>query len=162
MSERTATRPGEQAFSGPAPRYDDAGLVFIGRVRSPFVTREGCAKNRRAALEAKATGSLEIAPRFRPALQGLKVGDHVFCLTWLDQAERDLALQKPRHLDEPRGTFSLRSPVRPNPIGMHLARIEEIDVAAGHVKLDAVDVLDNTPLLDIKPYYASVDRPDDN
>ena len=53
----------------------------------------------------------------------------------------------------------LRSPARPNPIGLHLARIEAIDIDAGILNLDAIDVVDGTPLLDIKPYFASVDRP---
>ncbi|WP_342592019.1 tRNA (N6-threonylcarbamoyladenosine(37)-N6)-methyltransferase TrmO [Jiella sonneratiae] len=144
----------------PAP--DDARLGFIGRLRSPYRTLDQCPKNRRAALAAGHAGAawLEVDAPFREALAGLAAGDHVFCLSWLHGARRDLALQKPRHLEAARGTFSLRSPVRPNPIGLHLARIESIDVAAGIVRLDAIDVVDETPLVDVKPYHASVDRPD--
>ncbi|MCB8836536.1 SAM-dependent methyltransferase [Aurantimonas sp. VKM B-3413] len=158
-SLRDTAREGEVRFDGPPPAYDDAGLVFIGRIRSPWKTCETCPKNRRAALEAGETGVLEIDPRWRPALAGLAVGDVVWCLTFLDGADRDLALQKPRHSGDVRATFTLRSPARPNPIGLHLARIEAIDPEAGRVTIDAVDVLDGTPLLDIKPYYPSVDAP---
>ncbi len=49
--------------------------------------------------------------------------------------------------------------MRPNPIGLHLVRIVDIDAAAGVLRIDAIDVLDGTPLLDIKPYLPSVDRP---
>jgi tRNA (Thr-GGU) A37 N-methylase len=65
----------------------------------------------------------------------------------------------PRHADAPRGTFSLRSPVRPNPIGLHLVRIVAIDRITGIIGIDAIDVLDGTPLVDIKPHFASVDAP---
>ena len=152
-------RPGEVFFSEPPPAADAAGLVFIGRLRSPFGALEDCPKNRRAALEASGGGSVEGDRPWREALLGLSAGDHVFCLSWLGGARRDLALQKPRHAETARGTFSLRSPARPNPIGLHLARIEAIDIDAGILNLDAIDVVDGTPLLDIKPYFASVDRP---
>ena len=152
-------RPGERRFSGALPGYDNAGLVFIGRMRSPYATRDDCPKNRRAALEAGSNGQLEIDSPWREALEGLRAGDHVFCLSWLHGAARDLALQKPRHAETARGTFSLRSPVRPNPIGLHLVRIEAIDIDTGIVRIDAIDVVDGTPLIDIKPYHATVDRP---
>ncbi|WAP69684.1 tRNA (N6-threonylcarbamoyladenosine(37)-N6)-methyltransferase TrmO [Jiella pelagia] len=152
-------RPGEVFFSEPLPAGEAAGLVFIGRLRSPFGSFDECPKNRRAALEAGGGGSLEVDRPWREALVGLSAGDHVFCLSWLGSARRDLALQKPRHAETARGTFSLRSPARPNPIGLHLVRIEAIDADAGILHLDAIDVLDGTPLIDIKPYFASVDRP---
>jgi tRNA-Thr(GGU) m(6)t(6)A37 methyltransferase TsaA len=154
-----AERPGEVRFVGPAPRCDDAGLVFIGRIRSPWKVRSDCPKNIRAARERARPATVEIDAVFRPALEGLAEGSFVHLLTWLDQASRDLALQVPRHASGPRGTFSLRSPVRPNPIGMHLVRIQSIDAQAGVLTIDAIDVLDGTPLLDLKPYLASVDAP---
>ncbi|MBB4002331.1 tRNA (N6-threonylcarbamoyladenosine(37)-N6)-methyltransferase TrmO [Aurantimonas endophytica] len=152
-------RPGEVRFAAPAPAYDDAGLVFIGRIRSPWAERSACPKNIGAARERAQPATVEIDAAFRPALQGLAAGAYVHLLTWLDRASRDLALQVPRHASGPRGTFSLRSPVRPNPIGMHLVRIEAIDAEAGILTIDAIDVLDGTPLLDLKPYLASVDAP---
>ena len=152
-------RPGEVRFAAPVPAYDDAGLVFIGRIRSPWTDRSACPKNIGAARERGLTAAVEVDAAFRPALAGLAAGSYVHLLTWLDRATRDLALQMPRHASGPRGTFSLRSPVRPNPIGMHLVRIEAIDPEAGILTIDAIDVLDGTPLLDLKPYLASVDAP---
>ncbi len=154
-----AVRPGEVRFDGPEPNYDDAGLVFIGRVRSPWVSRDECPKNLSDARERGQPARVEIDARWRGALTGLGADRWVFLLTWLDGAERDLALQAPRHADGPRGTFTLRSPVRPNPIGLHLVRLLSVDVHAGILTIDAIDVRDGTPLVDIKPYLAAIDAP---
>ena len=76
-------------------------------------------------------------------------------LYWMDKARRDLVVQAPRHYAEARGTFALRSPVRPNPIAASVVRLLHID---GNVlSVVGLDCLDNTPLLDIKPYFASTD-----
>lgn len=153
-------RPGEVALAVDPADADDASLAFIGRVRSPWRERGACPKNMHAAREAGSHPAfVEIDAPFRPALEGLEPGAHVFLLTWLHRAGRDLALQRPRHAERSTGTFALRSPVRPNPIGLHLVRITAIDPEAGRIEIDAVDVLDETPLLDIKPFFASVDVP---
>ncbi|KQT52812.1 MULTISPECIES: tRNA (N6-threonylcarbamoyladenosine(37)-N6)-methyltransferase TrmO [unclassified Aureimonas] len=155
----SSIRPGEVPFTLDPAGADDARLAFIGRVRSFHRSRAECPKNLREARERGGPAHVEIAEAFRPALAGLAAGQAVHLLTWLDGARRDLALQTPRHSAEPRGTFALRSPVRPNPIGLHLVRITTLDIEAGLVGIDAIDVLDGTPLLDIKPYFESVDVP---
>lgn len=157
--DASSIRPGEVTFDRDTACYDDAGLVFIGSVRSIHRTRADCPKNLRQAREQGGNAHLDIDTPFRPALAGLAVGQAVHLLTWLHGARRDLALQTPRHAAEPRGTFALRSPVRPNPIGLHLVRITALDIPAGLVGIDAIDVLDATPLLDLKPYFESVDIP---
>lgn len=78
-------------------------------------------------------------------------------LSWFDRAARDLIAQKPRHAERTSGTFALRSPARPNPIGLHVAKLVSIDQRAGLLAIDAIDALDGTPVLDVKPYFASVD-----
>ena len=80
---------------------------------------------------------------------------HVAVLYWMDQARRDLILQKPRHYGEQRGTFALRSPARPNPIALSVARL--IRIEGSRLEVVGLDCLDGTPLLDIKPYFASTD-----
>ena len=75
-------------------------------------------------------------------------------LYFMDQARRDLLVQAPRH-GERRGTFALRSPVRPNPIAMSVVRLLHID--GTRLSVVGLDCLDGTPLIDIKPYFASVD-----
>jgi tRNA-Thr(GGU) m(6)t(6)A37 methyltransferase TsaA len=151
-------REGETTFAtDPAAANPDAGVVFVGRVRSPWTERADCPKNMAAARERGVGARIEIAETFRPALAGLDGFSHVVLLTWLHGAQRDLATQAPRHLTAPRGTFALRSPARPNPIGLHVARLVSLDVAGGVAEIDAIDVLDGTPLVDLKPYYASID-----
>ncbi|MBB3949166.1 SAM-dependent methyltransferase [Aureimonas jatrophae] len=161
---RSGVREGEVPFAVDPGDRDDARLAFIGHLESPWRERGSCPRNMREARERSQDGSFRarIDLPFRPALDGLAPGGYAWLLTWLSQARRDLALQMPRHATVARGTFSLRSPVRPNPIGLHLVRLVSIDGDSGTLVLDALDVLDGTPLLDIKPYLPSVDHaPDD-
>ena len=141
----------------PAELAGDARVVFIGEVRSPWRDRTTCPKNMARARERRQPAAIVIAPPYVAGLSGLEGVSHVTILTWLDRAPRDLIVQKPRHAEYPHGTFALRSPARPNPIGLHVARLLHVDAAAGRLKIDAIDVLDRTPVLDIKPYYASTD-----
>jgi tRNA-Thr(GGU) m(6)t(6)A37 methyltransferase TsaA len=89
----------------------------------------------------------------------LVAGDALVILLWFGQARRDLILQAPRHRPEPRGTFALRSPVRPNPIGLDIVHILTLDLDAGRIAVDALDAFDGTPVLDIKPWIAAIDIP---
>jgi len=152
-------RPGEVALPfDPGATADDARLVFIGRARTPWRDRDGCPHNVRAARGRTAEAALiEIDAAFRPALAGLERFSHVIVLYWMDRARRDLLLQVPRHLGEPRGTFALRSPARPNPIALAVTGLRRVDLAAGVLEIDMIDCLDGTPILDVKPYQPSVD-----
>lgn len=142
----------------PASTANDAQLHFIGRVRSPWKDRAVCPKNMNAARELDSGGSaVEIDEAFRPGLQRLEAYSHIIVLTWFDRADRNLIVQKPAHAPETRGVFALRSPVRPNPIGLHVVQLLALDPITGTLMLDAIDALDGTPVLDIKPYFASVD-----
>ncbi len=73
----------------------------------------------------------------------------------MDRARRDLVLQVPRHYGAGRGTFALRSPARPNPIALSVVRLVRVD--GSRLSVIGLDCLDDTPLLDIKPYFASTD-----
>jgi tRNA-Thr(GGU) m(6)t(6)A37 methyltransferase TsaA len=143
-------RDGEVAVA--LPERFDATLYFIGRIRTPWVRREDCPKNGR---EAEAVCTIELDPRWAQGLKGLETSSQVVVLYWMDQARRDLVLQAPRHYGEQRGTFALRSPVRPNPVAMSVVRLLRIDGTA--LSVIGLDCLDGTPLLDIKPYFASTD-----
>jgi tRNA-Thr(GGU) m(6)t(6)A37 methyltransferase TsaA len=96
-----------------------------------------------------------VDPRWTQALQGLDTVSHVVVLYWMDRARRDLVIQSPHHYAERRGTFALRSPVRPNPIAVSVARV--LAVADNEISVIGLDCLDGTPLLDLKPYFASID-----
>jgi len=151
-------REGEvELASDPAKLPADGHVVFIGRVRSPWTSREDCPKNMASARERGVQATIEVAPDYRPGLAGLERVSHVAILTWLDRSARNLIVQKPRHAPRPKGVFALRSPARPNPVGLHVARLVGVDMETGVLTLDAIDVLDGTPVIDIKPYYASTD-----
>jgi tRNA-Thr(GGU) m(6)t(6)A37 methyltransferase TsaA len=143
-------RKGEVAVDLPA-RFD-ASLYYIGRIRTPWQSRDACPKNGR---ESDAVCTIEVDPRWIEGLKGLDGVSHVLVLYWMDQARRDLVLQSPRHYAELRGTFALRSPVRPNPIAASVVRLTGID--GNTLSVVGLDCVDNTPLLDIKPYFASTD-----
>lgn len=158
-------RPGEERLAvDPAIMPADAGLVFIGKVRSPWKRRADCPRNLREAREkvAAMTGArfrLEVDELFRAGLEGLEAASHVIVLYWMHEARRDLIVQAPRHADEPKGVFALRSPVRPNPIALAVVKLLGLDRRSGTLDIDVIDSLDGTPLLDIKPFLASIDVP---
>jgi tRNA-Thr(GGU) m(6)t(6)A37 methyltransferase TsaA len=150
MAEASDIRPGEMAIT--LPEAYDAGVYFIGRIRTPFKTRDDCPKN---SAQSNAIGRVELEPRYALGLQDLKQYSHLHLLYWMHEARRDLIQQVPAHLGRPRGTFALRSPVRPNPIA--LATVELIQIEGTSLVVRSVDCVDGTPLVDIKPYFASVD-----
>ncbi len=151
-------RPGEVALGfDPAERVS-AGVVFIGRLRTPWGPGT-CPKNLRAAREAGAAGRIEVDAPWRAGLEGLAPGMALVVLYWLGAGRRDLIVQAPRHRDSPTGVFALRSPVRPNPIGLAVVHCTGLDAAAGVVEVDALDAFDGTPLLDLKPWIAGIDLP---
>lgn len=143
-------REGELAAT--LPDHFDASLYYIGRVRTPWRRHEDCPKN---ARESDAVCTLELDPRWLQGLTGLETVSHVLLLYWMDKARRDLLVQSPRHYTDRRGTFALRSPARPNPIAASVARLLRIE--GNTLSVIGLDCLDNTPLLDIKPYFASTD-----
>ncbi|KQP95038.1 tRNA-Thr(GGU) m(6)t(6)A37 methyltransferase TsaA [Methylobacterium sp. Leaf113] len=150
MRDESGHRPGETAI--PLPAAFDAGLYFIGRIRTPWATRQDCPKN---GLQTEATCTLAVDPPFVDGLQNVEGASHLIVLYWMDEAARDLALQRPRHADGSRGTFSLRSPARPNPIALSVVELLGRDGSCLTVR--GLDCRDGTPLLDIKPYYATTD-----
>jgi tRNA-Thr(GGU) m(6)t(6)A37 methyltransferase TsaA len=150
MVGKSDARPGEVAID--LPDKIDAGLYFIGRIRTPFKSRTDCPKN---TAESNAIGRVEVDPRYAAGLKDLALYSHVILLYWMDEARRDLIEQVPAHLGSPRGTFALRSPVRPNPIA--LAVVELLGIDGANLTVRNIDCIDGTPLLDIKPYFASTD-----
>ena len=113
-------RPGEVAV--PLPAQADASLYFIGRIHTPWKSRKDAPKNAREARETGAVCTLEVDPRWQQALSGVETCSHLIVLYWMDQARRDLVVQAPAHYSSGRGTFALRSPVRPNPIALSVVR----------------------------------------
>ena len=143
-------RAGEVSTS--LPEKFDAGVYFIGRIRTPWTRREECPKN---ARQSDAVCTIDVDPRYAAALQGVESCSHLLVLYWMDKSRRDLVLQVPHHYGEPRGTFALRSPARPNPIAASVATL--LQISGNRLSVVGLDCLDGTPLIDIKPYFASTD-----
>ncbi len=146
-------REGEVSVS--LPESTDASLYFIGRIRTPWTERKQCPKNARQSRESGAICTVEVDPRWAQALAGVETCSHLILLYWMDKARRDLVIQRPGHYDTGRATFALRSPVRPNPIALAVVELRKVE--GTRLEVDGVDCLDGTPLLDIKPYFASTD-----
>ncbi len=124
----------------------DAQLYFIGRISTPWTSRLLCPR------QGRADGPLCKIEMFEPwhaALAGIAKYQRLEVLYWLDQSRRDLVLQSPANTGETFGTFALRSPVRPNPIGTSIVMLERVEGATLYVR--GLDCLDGTPLVDLKP-----------
>jgi tRNA-Thr(GGU) m(6)t(6)A37 methyltransferase TsaA len=138
--------------SAELPGQPDAGVYFIGRIRTPWKARQDCPKN---AHESDAVCTVELDARWRDGLKDVETCSHLVVLYWMDKSPRNLVLQVPGHYGVQHGTFALRSPARPNPIAMSVVRLLRVEGNA--LSVIGLDCLDGTPLLDIKPYFASTD-----
>ena len=145
MSGQDGIRDGEIVAEG-LPEPGDAALVFIGRIRTPWTERSDCP--RQGDREAGPLCRIEIVSPWERALEGLEAHENVEVFYWLHRSRRDLLVQR-RKDGIPRGTFSLRSPVRPNPIGTSVARL--VGIEGNVVLVRGLDCLDGTPLIDLKP-----------
>jgi len=134
-----------------------AELRFVGLVESSLAGKDEAPKQ---ADEGAPPATLRIAAEYTACCEGLHAGEEVLVLTWLDRADRDVQAVHPRG-DTSRpltGVFATRAPVRPNPIGLHRVEIVAISGAPGEpraLRVDALEALDGTPILDLKPVLAS-------
>ena len=161
MNERKKNSDDQEIRSGevalpidPATLPADAGVVFIGHVRTPWTERDKCPRN---SLQADKPCTIHVDAPYRQGLTSVESCSHLIVLYWMDRARRDLIIQAPRHANGTRGCFALRTPVRPNPISLAVVELLECDREAGTLTVMGIDCLDRTPLLDIKPYFASTD-----
>jgi len=126
-------------------RYE---VVPVGWVESVLTDR---AQAPRQGDEGAPSAWLAFEPRVAEAIRDLRPGTEIVVLTWLDRADRDVLVTRPR--DDPRnpvtGVFSTRSPDRPNPVGLH--RVAVIAVDGLRVQVDGLEALDGTPVIDVKP-----------
>ena len=123
----------------------DASIVFIGRIYTPWTDRLTCPRQGR---QDGPTCRIEV---FEPwvALDGITEYERLEVLYWLHESRRDLVRQSPRNDGIARGTFSLRTPARPNPIGTQIVKLLRVD--GPNVFVRGLDCLNGTPLLDLKP-----------
>jgi tRNA-Thr(GGU) m(6)t(6)A37 methyltransferase TsaA len=121
----------------------------IGYIRSPIQHRTGAP---RQASESAPAAWLDIESAFLEALAGICQGQEIWIFTWLHEADRTVLKVHPRgESGNPlRGVFSTRSPDRPNPIGLHRAKVLSMD-GRGRIQVDAIEAINGTPVVDIKP-----------
>ena len=144
MVRENEIRQGEVAVEPPAAT--DAGLVFIGQIRTPWTSRM---MTPRQGRPDGPICRIEIFDPWQEALEGVEKFARLEVLYWLHLSRRNLVKQSPANDGTVRGTFALRSPVRPNPIGTAIATIVGVEGSA--VLVRGMDCVDGTPLLDLKP-----------
>jgi tRNA (adenine37-N6)-methyltransferase len=124
----------------------------IGYVRSPYKTTQEIPKG--LGAEHKAEGTLEILPEFVTGLTDIEGFSHLFVIWIFDRSQGFELLGTPPSDNRPHGVFATRSPRRPNPIGLSVVELLGREGPMLHVR--GLDMLDGTPILDIKPYLSSV------
>jgi tRNA (adenine37-N6)-methyltransferase len=124
----------------------------IGYVSSPYKQPQEVPKGLGAKHEAE--GVLEILPKFEAGLTDIEGFSHLFVIWVFDRSEGFELLGTPPSDNRPHGVFATRSPRRPNPIGLTVVELLRREGSWLHVR--GIDMLDRTPILDIKPYLSSV------
>lgn len=140
-----AVRAGESTIE--LPNSTDAALYFIGRIHTPWTDPKACPK--KGDREVGPDCRIEIDPRWSPLLDGVEKLPLLQVIYWLHLGRRDLAVQSPRNDGGGHGTFALRSPMRPNPLGISTVRLIGVDATGLTVR--GLDCVSGTPLLDLKP-----------
>ena len=125
-------------------------ITFIGKIQSPLKNLEDCPLQE---SENAPEASIVIFPGFTEGIKDIKAGSEILLFTWFHKADRSVITCIPRRdFGSPLiGVFSTRSPDRPNPIGIHFVKV--ISISNGTIKVSALEVLDETPVIDIKPLW---------
>ncbi len=125
----------------------------IGTIHTPYKTKEETPIQ--GAFHQDSTGTVEVFPEFEEGLKDIEIFTHIILLYQFDRAG-EIKLVRPTFLDDvPHGVFASRHPCRPNGIGLTVARL--LARSKNRVEVAGIDVLDGTPLLDIKPYILRFD-----
>ena len=124
----------------------------IGFVRSPYKSTADVPKGLGAKHEAE--GVLDVLPEFAPGLQDIEAFSHLYVIWTFDRSEGFELLGKPPSDDRPHGVFATRSPRRPNPLALTV--VELLGREGAQLRVLGIDMLDGTPILDIKPYLSNV------
>lgn len=127
-------------------------LIPVGQIHSPALSGNEVPAQGMA-------GKVEIFPDYVPALDGIEGNSHLILLCWMHRGDRNLIQARARKIgrDQPlKGVFALRSPSRPNPISLSVVRLVGRP-SAETIEVDCLDLIDGTPVLDIKPYQPGLD-----
>jgi len=129
-------------------------FIPVGIIHTPFKERQGTPIQGHLAQEAE--GTVEVFPEYVDGLKDIEGFSHIILLYCFHKSEGYRLQAKPFLEDVERGVFSMRAPRRPNPIGLTVVRLLKRDGNVLHIT--GVDMLEGTPLLDIKPYVAEFDH----
>ena len=129
----------------------------IGIIYTPYKDVKGMPIQGR--FEKNAKGQIEIFPEYIQGLKDIEGFSHVILIYYFDKAKEEKVVGKPFLEDEPHGIFAIRSPMRPNHIGLSIVKVEKVE--ENKIIFSEVDILNNTPLLDIKPYVSHFDSRED-
>ena len=122
-------------------------LISIGIIHSPYMEKNDAPRQGRLGM---AESRIVIENKFLPGLREIERCSHIYVLYWLDRADRNLLEATPPGTTGSKGVFATRSPHRPNPIGLGIADL--IQVEGDTLTVRGLDAFDGTPVLDIKPY----------
>ncbi|MFX1327229.1 MAG: tRNA (N6-threonylcarbamoyladenosine(37)-N6)-methyltransferase TrmO [Promethearchaeota archaeon] len=126
----------------------------IGIIHSQFKNLKGIPIQ---SSMSEIKGSIEILPQYQPGLKDLSGFSHIYCLYFFDMVKLPVPLQSKPFLDDKvKGVFAIRTPFRPNPIGLSI--LEILEIKQNQINVKNVDILDKTPILDIKPYIPEFDN----
>ena len=127
----------------------------IGIIRTPYKTKAPY-----QPVEEKGEFYIEIFPEYQEGLKGLKTFNYIYVIFHMDRAKSFHLIVEPPWAEGIKvGVFASRSPRRPNPIGISVVRLEKIE--ENRVFISSLDALDETPLIDIKPYIKHLDSKED-
>ena len=124
----------------------------VGSVSSPFKTTSQIPKGRGAKHEAE--GFIELKPEFEPGLTDIEGFSHLYVIWVFHESEGFELMGTPPTDTRPHGVFATRSPRRPNPLGLTVVRL--LGREGARLRVSGLDMLDGTPVLDIKPYLSNV------
>jgi len=128
-------------------------LKPIGIIHTPYKDPKGIPIQGRFGRDV--TGQVEIFSEYQKGLKDIEGFSHIILIYYFNQTEEEKLISKPFLEDKPHGIFAIRSPKRPNHIGFSTVKLEK--VTSNSITFSEVDILDGTPLLDIKPYVSHFD-----
>ena len=129
----------------------------IGVIHTPYKTTEGMPIQ--GAFEEQVTGTAELFQKYKKGLKDVEGFSHLILVYHFDRAKGEKLVGRPFLEDEEHGIFAIRSPMRPNHIGVSIVKVQKVE--GNVITFSEVDILDGTPLLDIKPYVAYFDSRQD-
>ncbi|MFX1345417.1 MAG: tRNA (N6-threonylcarbamoyladenosine(37)-N6)-methyltransferase TrmO [Promethearchaeota archaeon] len=126
----------------------------IGVIHTPFKSLKGIPIQ---STMSTTKGTIEIFPEYVAGLKDLSGFSHIYCVFFFDMVKLPVPLQsKPFLVNEKKGVFAIRTPFRPNPIGLSILKV--LKISENNIYIDNIDILDQTPVLDIKPYVSQYDN----